>query len=395
MNKKISVGITIGLLFLVAAISASATAVILTREYNKVYTDLPQKLERYEIIGELEKIINSNYYGTNDSENFDAAIAKGYVEGLGDGYSQYLSAEEFEEYKFKSQGDMSGIGIEYTKNSKGYLKVTDVFDGSPAQSAGLKKNDVIVAFDGIMLDLQNYSQSVAKLEGDKLTSVNLTYRRNKTDTTVNVVKGYEAQSVKWDTYGSIGYIKIYDFYESTPKLVEAAAQKLVSSSVKGIVIDVRDNSSEAYSLAVQTLDVFVPINDSETPAASITDESGKTIANYTTTAGEVNLPMAVLVNGKTQAAAELFACDMRDFGKADLVGNTTKGIGLQREAFTLSNGDAVLLSVGEVKPYRSESFHSVGLTPDVEADLEEKTSELSLDAQFLAAVSVVSPSGAN
>ncbi|MGN1418826.1 MAG: S41 family peptidase [Acutalibacteraceae bacterium] len=391
MNKKISLGITIGLLFLVIAVTAAVTTSLVSKEYNSVFKDLPEKLERYEIIDELDKIINNNYYGNNSDVNFDTAIARGYISGLGDNYSQYLTADEYVEYQYKTQGDMSGIGIEYVKNSKGYLKVTEVFNGSPAETAGLKEDDVIIAFDGIMIDENNYSESIAKLEGDKLTSVNLTYRRDKKDTTVNIVKGYEAQSVKYDTYSQIGYIKIYDFYESTPSLVSEAVNKLTSSGVKGLIIDVRDNTGADYEIAVKTLDVFVPTNDSEFPAASIVDENGAVVSNFTTTAGEVNIPMAVLVNSQTQAAAELFACDMRDFQKAELVGNTTKGIGLNRKAFRLTNGDAVLLSVGVVKPYRSDVFHKNGVVPDVEADLEEKTNKLSLDSQFLAAVSLISP----
>ena len=391
MNKKVSVGVTIGIICLAMALSSIFTMGVISKEYNSILNGLPGKLERYEIIDELDKIINSNYYGNVSDENLERAIAQGYVSSLGDNYSKYLTAEEYSEYLSETQGDMSGIGIEYTKNKKGYIEITEVYDGSPAQSAGLSAGDVIVAFDGIMINASNYKEMAAKLEGDKLTSVNLTYRTSEGDNTVNIVKGYEAQSVFTDVYGNVGYLKITNFYSSTASQVEDAIDKFISSGIGAIVIDVRKNSSTNFDIAMEVLDIFVPMNDSSVPSASVIDETGTTVAKYTTTSGEISLPLAVLIGQKTAAAAELFAADMRDFGKADLVGNTTSGVGLKREVYNLSNGDAALLSVGYVKPYRSESFNGTGVTPDLESELKESTKKIANDSQFLDAVNLICP----
>lgn len=392
MNKKISLGVVIGLICMAITISCAVTMSVVSNRYNSILGSLPEKIERYKIIDELDKIINNNYYGKKDEETFELAFAHGYIAGLGDNYSKFLSADEYAEYAAQSQGEMSGIGIDYQKNKKGYIEVTNVYDNSPAQSAGLAEGDVIIAFDGIMIDANNYNEMEQKLSGDKLTSVNITYRRNKKDTTVNIVKGYEAQSVSFKVYGNVGYIKIAGFYASTPEQVQKAIEKTVSSGMKALVVDVRNNASTNFDVCMQVLDLFVPINDVSAPAAAVVDSDGKTVTQYTTSSGEVNLPMAVLINGSTAAAAELFACNMRDFGKAELVGNTTKGIGLKRDVFRLSDGSAVLLSVGEVMPYRSESFNTVGLTPDLESELKTKTKNLAADSQFLDALTLVSPS---
>ena len=389
MNKKIPLGLVIGIMCIIIAVTSIATYFAVTNNYNSVLKDLPQKLDRYEVLDELDKIINNNYYGSNSEEDLERAIANGYISGLGDNYSVLLTAKEYDKYIAQSQGDKSGIGIEYTK-SKNQIKITDVYEDSPAYAAGLEENDVIVALDGIMINASNYKESVAKLEDDKLSSINLTYRRNKEDTTINVMMGYEAKSVFAKTYGNIGYIKITSFYSKTASQVSDEVNKFTSSGVSGLVIDVRNNSSTNYDYAMEVLDVFVPINDS-LPAASIVDENGNTIVNYNTKSGEVNLPIAVLINSGTKASAELFACDMRDFSKADLVGEATNGIGLKRDVFKLSNGDAILLSVGIVKPYRSEIYNETGLTPDVDVELEKKTKDISQDSQFLAAVSHINP----
>ncbi|MCM1544539.1 MAG: S41 family peptidase [Ruminococcus sp.] len=392
MNKRISLGVTIGLICIAIAVSSAITMTVISKEYNNILKDLPEKLGRYELLEELDGIINNNYYGGNENKNLEAAIADGYVDGLGDNYSKFLTADEYADYLASAAGDMSGIGIEYKKAKNSRIEITEVFDDSPAQSAGLKEGDLIIAFDGIMLDVNNYNEMASKLEGDKLTSVNITYRRGSKDTTVNIVKGYEAKSVTVKTYSNTGYLKISNFYSSTASQVQNAVDKFLSSGMESIIIDVRKNQSENFDIAMQVLDIFVPMNDESAPAATLVDSKNNVIKKYTTTSGEISLPMAVLISEDTEAAAELFAVGMRDFSKAELVGKTTAGIGLKREAFKLSDGDAVLLSVGEVKPYRSESFHSVGIAPDLEVEAKGSDKKLATDAQFTAAFSLISPS---
>lgn len=391
MNKKVSLGITIGIICLAVALSSVITMTVVTKEYNSILKGLPGKIERFEIIDELDKIIGNNYYGNISDENLERAIAQGYISKLGDNYSKYLTGDEFADYVNETQGNMSGIGIEFTKGKKSYIEITDVYDGSPAEAAGLKTGDVIIAFDGIMINSANYSEMVSKLEGDRLTSVNLTYRSDGVDSTVNIVKGYEARSVSTKSYGNVGYLKITNFYPSTASQAEDAVKRFLSSGVSALVIDVRSNSSTNLEVAMDVLDIFVPMNDNSVSAASVIDENGEVVLKYSTSSGEVNLPMAVLVSSKTSAAAELFAVNMRDFGKAEIVGSSTAGKGLKRDVFTLENGDAVLLSVGVIKPYRSDSFNVSGITPDLESELTEKTNKIENDSQFLDAVNLIAP----
>ena len=394
MNKKVSLGITIGILCLAIALSSVITMTIVTKEYNSILKGLPGKIERFEVIDELDIIIGNNYYGNISDENLERSIAEGYISKLGDNYSKYLTGDEFADYVNETQGNMSGIGIEFTKGKKSYIEITDVYDGSPAEAAGLRTGDLIIAFDGIMINSANYSEMVAKLEGDKLTSVNLTYRSDGIDSTVNIVKGYEARSVTTGSHGTVGYLKITNFYPSTATQVDDAVKKLLTSGVSAIVIDVRKNTSTNLDVAMDVLDIFVPMNDNSVSAASVIDENGEIVLKYSTSSGEVNLPMAVLVSSKTSAAAELFAINMRDFGKAEIVGNTTAGKGLKRDVFTLENGDAVLLSVGVIKPYRSDYYNVVGITPDLESELTEKTNKIENDSQFLDAVNLIAPDSA-
>lgn len=390
MNKKISLGVALSFAILIAALASAITLGIVGSEYNSILKGLPEKIERYEILDELDGVINNNYYGKSDASNLEQAIAQGYVAGLGDKSSVYMTADSYREYLSEANGDMYGIGAEYSKNKNGYIEITKVYDGSPAKNSGLKKGDVIVAFDGIRIDVNNYDEMEAKLEGDKLTSVNIIYDRDGVENNITVVKGYEAQSVLVDAYNNVGYIEITAFYPSTAAQVQQAVDRFSSSDITAIVLDLRNNTSGNYEQAIKALDVFVPLSDGDKGAATVLDKNGNVIKSFTTSSGEVNLPVAVLVSRDTQKAAELFACNIRDFNKGIIFGSgNTKGSAMMQEIFELTGGSAVLLTTGLIMPYKSEGFNGTGLTPDYTVDESEQSDNIAEDSQFLYAVSIL------
>lgn len=384
MNKRIALGPVIALLCISIVLTAVVTRSVVKRTYNEMLAGLPEQAARYEILDELDDVLRAHYYSSSDNAAMRRAIAQGYVSGLPDGYSRYLTAQELKVYQNEAIGEMRGVGIEYSKTSRGQMLVEDVMDASPAAQAGVKTGDVIVAIDSIPMNASNYDEMAQKLKSDKLSSLTLTVRRGGVEHSLTMPMGFEAASVISDHYEDVGYLKLTAFYATTPAQVKTAVDAFLQSGVRALVIDLRKNNSENVQYAMQTLDVFVPLSDA--PAMRLIDQNGGVIDSYMTDAAAVNLPIAVLVSSGTQAAAELFACDLRDFGKASLVGTKTKGLGLVRQLFELSNGDAVLLCVGEMLPYRSDSFHGTGLEPDLRAEADEKASALEKDSQFLEAV---------
>lgn len=387
MNKRIALGPVIALLCISIVLTAVVTRSVVKRTYNEMLAGLPEQAARYEILDELDDVLRAHYYSSSDNAAMRRAIAQGYVSGLPDGYSRYLTAQELKVYQNEAIGEMRGVGIEYSKTSRGQMLVEDVMDASPAAQAGVKTGDVIVAIDSIPMNASNYDEMAQKLKSDKLSSLTLTVRRGGVEHSLTMPMGFEAASVISDHYEDVGYLKLTAFYATTPAQVKTAVDAFLQSGVRALVIDLRKNNSENVQYAMQTLDVFVPLSDA--PAMRLIDQNGGVIDSYMTDAAAVNLPIAVLVSSGTQAAAELFACDLRDFGKASLVGTKTKGLGLVRQLFELSNGDAVLLCVGEMLPYRSDSFHGTGLEPDLRAEADEKASALEKDSQFLEAVSLL------
>lgn len=391
MSKKISLGAAIGLIAIAIALTISLTLTVSSDMYNSLLSELPERVKTYSLLEEISNIVKSNYYGKIDQDDLESAISSGYINGLDDKYSKYMSADEYAKYDSEIHGKMKGIGIKYSKSGN-YIKIDKVYQGSPAQVSGLSKGDLIVAFDGEGLTKDNYNDMVSKLEGDKLSTVNLTYRSGDEEKTVSVAKGYEASSVTTHSDGVIGYIMISEFYSTTPSQVEEAVNKFVSQGATGLIIDLRDNSSTNFEAAIEVLDIFVPIAEGTSSVATVVDAKGNTISGYTSTASSVNLPMVVLVNGNTLGGAELIACDLRDFGKAEIVGTTTAGAGVMQKIFELTDGSAVLLSVGEIIPYKSESYNGKGVQPDYEVEKESESDDIMKDNAYLYAVSLLNKS---
>lgn len=389
MNKKISLGTVIGLIAIAVAITSAITMNAVKLSYNSILKNLPERSQRYALLEELQDIIDENYYGKRSREELLSSLGEGYVNSLGDTDDKFMTGEEYKEYLREKSGNMSGIGAK-TERVKNTLKITKVYSNSPAKKAGLKAGDIIVGFDGIKLNKSNFKELSGKLSGENLSSVNIIYKRDKTEKSVTLMKGYEIPSVEWDVYENVGYLKIADFFSKTADDLKVQTEKLVSSGMKAIIIDLRENESTNYDYMLSCLDIFVPMDSSDNHTFKVADENGNIIKTLSTTPGEVNIPVAILASTKTKAAAEFFCSAMKDFSKAVIFsdGNTAGDVSLM-EVFELTNGSAVLLTVGKVQPYKGESYEDEGITPDYIYESDSKGTKLSEDSQFVYAVSVL------
>lgn len=388
MSKKISLGAAIGLIFISIALTVVITISASGSIYNSILQYLPEKVQTYSMLEEVGNIVKSNYYGNIEQEQLNIATAEGYINGLGDAYSRYMSASQWAKYDATIQGKMTGIGIEYARSGNN-IRIKKVYPGSPAEVSDLSKGDIIVAFDGEPLTKENYNDMVLKLEGDKLSTVNLTYKHSGEEKTVSVAMGYEAQSVEAHAIGQIGYIRISDFYATTKEQVQKAVDKFVSQeATAGIVLDLRDNSSTNFEAAISVIDIFVPTVEGTDSIARVTDASGKVLSSYSSDAASVNLPIVVIINEGTLGGAELLATDLRDFGKAQIIGTRTAGMAVMQKVFKLTDGGVLLLSVGEITPYKSESYNNIGVKPDFEVTGKE-TDEISDDPLYIYAASLL------
>lgn len=374
MNRKISLGLALALIFLAIAGSVAATAAVTMRVYNSIIKDLPSRTSLYSTVSEIDDIVRNNYFGEINDSLLNADLSEGYASGIGDRYSYYMTAAEYAVYLDEMQGQMVGVGanVFYDPTDAG-LYVSAVSENSPAALAGLQKGDRIVSINEEAVTAYNYTELMENLTGDRLSSVTVTFSRDGASQTVNLVKGYTAQTVFTSLNGTVGYVQITAFYATTASQLEAAVETLSENGATGLIFDLRGCSAGTIEYAANTLDVLVPVASEGSGAlATAYSKDGSVRRTFTAAASSVSMSMMVLINGETAGPAELFACDLRDYGMARLIGETTAGNGCLQEVFTLSDGGAIILTTAEIHPYISESYNQVGIVPDEEVVLSSE-----------------------
>lgn len=377
MNKKISLGLAVSLIFLAVAITITATMLVAMGVYNDIIKDVSARSGVYSTVSELDELIRKNYYGEINENLLNAMMSDGYVAGIGDKYSYYMTPDDYARYKEEEKGNKVGIGVVAVYDSKNNnIYISEVSAGSPAQIQGISKGDVITAVDGVGVTASNYKDLLESLEGAKLTNVQVTFVHNGTENTVSVARGYSAQTVYYSVMEDVGYIKINAFYSTTAKELESALKYMMDKNIASVIFDVRNNNIGLITNVVKCIDMIVPVATEGTNAvATAVDKNGNIIETFASDSDSVNFTMIVLVNSNTSGAAELFACDLRDFGLARIVGVKTAGNGTMQKVFELNDGSAVALTVAKILPYKSNSFNGVGLEPDFVVELSAEQNE--------------------
>lgn len=400
MNKKISLGLCISLVVIAVAATFAITMVFSKQIYNGIISNISQRAQSYEGAEEINKIISNYYYGDLDeyNNNLGASLAEGYVNGLNDSSSYYMSASEYADYIDKTENGLSGVGIEASFDySSNKLIVSYVYAGSPAANESLKAGDIITSVDSEAVTRSNYSTLSKKLYGSKLQTVAVEYQRDDNKTTVQLMTGFSIPSIISKTGGSNGYIRISRFYKNTPSELETVLKDMENNGVDSVVFDVRNTSEGTIKYAAQTIDVIVPNITGN--IASARDRDGKDKQTFPAQSSSYSMNFAVLINGGTSGAAELFACDLRDISYAQLVGTTTAGVGTMQEIFTLDDGSAILLTTALVVPKNGDNaiYNKVGVAPTMEVTPLFTSSDVLLltetqDNQLQAALNLLSSS---
>ena len=356
-----------------------------------------------EIKTELKDLIdkvNQNYYedvDTNEilAEVFEEAddktgldtISKLFVSKLNDPYSVYYTVKELESFNSAMKGEYYGIGIEVAKDVKtGGIKITNVFDGSPAKKAKLKKGDIILKAGKKDLTRLEILKATSYFKGKKGSKVTLTVLRGKTTKKIVVERNeviIPTVSSKTYTNGRVGYIKVNAFLDNTGKEFVGALNKLVKKDIEGLVIDLRNNGGGYVGTAYDMLDRILPDN---TDIFSFVYKSGKKEIAKT---GELstgddkvfNLPIVILMNNESASASELFTGALKDNGYAETVGETSYGKGVAQSILEVlgKDGSTVIggLKLTTIKYYlpNGESINKVGITPDYKIKDDKKTAK--------------------
>ncbi len=392
MNKKISLGLALSLIAVASAITFILTSFFSLQSFNTKVTDVNERAEKYNSLQTLDSYVREHYYDDIDEEDLSDGILKGYINGLGDKYSAFLNADEYQNEIAENSGELVGLGLTLTEDESGYIRIADILEDSPVLESGLVPGDIIIAVDGNDVLKTGFDKSVNSMKGQDGAEITLTIRRDGIDK--NMV--FTRRSIEVTTVtgkmlsGLIGYIRITGFKENTPDQFNEVLDRLTSNGARALIFDVRNNGGGLISALEKCLDPLLP----EGVVATADYKDGRSETIVYSDASEINIPMLVLVNDKTASAAELFAASLKDFGKAELVGERTYGKGVMQITNPFEDGSAVILTVAEYKTVNSECYNEIGLTPDyvVEGSDDETKDDTTADAndeQYQKALSIM------
>jgi len=378
MNRKISLGLALSITAIACAITFIITSFFSLQNFNEKVAGVKEKSEKYRKLEEVDTYVRESYLNDIDEEALNYGILKGYINGLGDKYSEYLSPEEYKEMLAEDSGKIVGLGITVSKDSSGYITVTSIMTDSPVSQSVLKVGDMIVAVDGKDVLEIGAEDAINSINGTEGTDIEITVRRDGKDMplkfTRETIEITSVTSRMTDNY--IGYVKISSFLENTPDQFHTELEKLTANGAKAIIFDLRDNGGGLAESLEKCLDPLLPegviavekYKDKHTETLIYSDES------------ELDIPMTVIVNGNTASAAELFAAALRDFKKSPLIGEQTYGKGVIQSYKPFDDGSAVYLTIAEYQTTLSECFDGVGLTPDyITVQSDDELSDIQFD----------------
>lgn len=348
-----------------------------TNVENNVLTEqVEDKLDT--LIGQID----AYYYQDVDADDLADGLYKGLFEGLDDPYSAYYTEQEYEDLMVTTNANYYGIGAGLKQDPDTMeVSITHIYDDSPAQKAGLLAGDVIVQVDDITATSMEVSDLVTKIRGEEGTTVHLKiYREGESDYLEFDVKRAKVDiptvSYKMLEDG-IGYIQVAEFAENTPTQFDAAIQDLQGQGMKGMIIDLRDNGGGLLSACQTMLDEILP----EGTVVYTEDKYGNR-QDYTSDAEHsMDLPIALLVNGNSASASEIFAGAIRDFDYGTLIGTKTFGKGIVQNIKQLSDGSAYKVTVAKYYTPSGDYIHGKGIEPDIELEYEY-TGDTSTDADY-------------
>lgn len=377
MNKKISLGLAISLMAIASAVTFILTSFFSLQSFNEKVVDVNEKAKKYNSLQMLDTFVREHYSGKIDETVLNNGILKGYILGLDDKYSHYLSEEEYRAELLSDKGELVGLGLTLDKDESGYLRITDVLENSPAAENEIAENDVIVRINDFDVSEISFEEALEALNGSEGTSVKLAIRRSGVEKSYELTRSViEVISVSGRLIdGYIGYIKIDSFKENTPDQFVDTLQRLTSNGAKTFIFDLRDNGGGLLSAVEKCLDPLLP----EGVVATAEYKDGHTETIVYSDDSELKLPMTILVNNNTASSAELFAAALKDFGKGELVGEKTYGKGVIQSITEFETGGAVVLTVAEYKTVKSECYDGVGLTPEYTVINEDPSFDSQLD----------------
>ena len=329
----------------------------------------------------IDSLMDLFYMEDVDTDTAKEMIYKAYLASYGDKYTVYYTPEEYKSMMESTSGSFYGIGAVCQKADDGSILISEAYEDAPAYKAGIRNGDKVTEVNGEDITGMDLSVAVALIKGEKGTDVNLTVMRNGEKLSFTVTRDkIDIKTVSSKMLeNNIGYIYISQFDDVTTEQFKSAVDDLQKQGITGLVIDIRNNPGGVLKTVADMLDYILPnglIVYTETKSGKRQEYSGSD--NH-----ELNIPMAVLVNGNSASASEIFAGAMQDYDKAQIIGTQTFGKGIVQTIRPLTDGSAVKYTIAKYFTPKGQDIHGKGVTPDSIVELPDDATE---DVQLKAAV---------
>lgn len=402
MSKKVSLGVAATVTLIAMAVTFSMTMTVSMNMFNNTVSSVKNKERMYNKLSEVDRYVRANEYFDINDDTLNDTIASGYMLGISDRYARYYSAKAYSERVGLANGRLMGIGVAVVKDpSSGYARIIRVYDNTPATNVGLEVGGFITAIgDTSTRSMSDTAAMTSALLGEEGSTVNIKYL-----TPLREEQSFEITHANYTTPSistvrlmdnGVGYLRIDSFTSGTAVEFRNAVNSLTNQGAASLIFDLRDNSGENLNAALVATDYCVPSG----LIAQSQDKGGNVTDLRMSDENEITLPMVCLVNGSTASGAELFANALRKMAGSTIVGSTTAGKGvLLSDPQSLSDGSAVVITVGILLDNEGKNWNGTGLTPDVDASLtnDEQSSYYDFtvdnDPQITKAINAIS--GAN
>ncbi len=345
-------------------------------------------------MGELADLIDQYYYEGVDTDAVAEGVYTGMLRGLGDPYSNYFTAEEYSSFNENTTGIYYGIGVVLQQNAETKaVTALHVYPGTPAEEAGVKDGDMIVKIDDTEVNGQELTELVTMIKGEEGTKVHLRLAREGEKDYVETDVERRQIAVPTVQYqmleGDVGFIQITEFSESTMEQFEEALASLQGEGMKSMIVDLRDNPGGVLQTVCEMLDKLLPKG-----LIVYTEDKYGSRSNYESDEACMDIPMAVLINGNSASASEIFAGAVKDYKYGTLIGTKTFGKGIVQTIIPLSDGSAVKVTMAKYFTPKGNYIHGVGIEPDIELEykylgVEDETYDPMHDNQVQKALEVL------
>lgn len=394
-NKKNSIYRVVMLVIIAVIVTFMVTSIGMYNYFIKTDNGKIESLVKYiELSDETKKLnekievvkqyLEKYYIGDLDEEKMQEIAIKGYVAGLDDQYTEYLTKDEYEELLVTVNGDYVGIGIYMYQNSDGNIVILMPMENSPALEAGLLAGDIIVSINGEECSNISIEEAAAKIKGEETTTVQLEILRG----TEKITKIVERRTVEIPSSSAeilennIGYIELTTFDSNSAENVSKYLNDFKTKGIKSVIIDLRNNTGGIVSEAIGFSELFVKNGNIIMRSYNKTDKETIVKSESRET---IEMNIVILVNEYSASATEIVAGALKDNGVATIVGTQTYGKGVMQEVVPLFEG-ALKLTVEEFKTPNGDKINGVGITPDIVVEDNKSTNE---DEQLQKAIEIL------